>query len=272
MWVDADCECKGKQRRQRLKGRVDPLGLEADDDNGDMAMLMAFDSANAPRDELPVPSSLAELSAQVLPSAPPPPPPPKVSRLEPRGSFIRTRVSKKDKQAGKRELFAQTIAAAAAARQPPAAVDSAPTTTTTTAAEPVVLAPAESFVDDFLSAMADISTAAPSATSSAGGVGASAAWLSSARTSQQRARIERSERDQFKAVLQHGAFKQDPLDALREHLGNRLRLEQEAREAQQRQAAHADTLATHEVGATRRLERAITKNRKKAANKKGAAQ
>ncbi len=245
---------QGKQRRQRLKGRVDPLGL--DDDNVDSATAMAFD---APRDEAPVPSSLAELSAQVLPPAPPPTAP-KASWLEPRGSFIRTRVSKKDKQAGKREQFMQTIAAAAAARQPRSNADADTAAGDEPPQPPVAVPPAESFVDDLLSAMADIASV-PSADALKPKKPPTQPTV--VRTSQQRARMERFEQQQFHAVLQHAAFKHDPVEALHEHLANRLRLEQAEREARERSAAQASTLAAHEVRASRRLERAMAKNRTK---------
>jgi hypothetical protein len=219
--------------------------------------VMALDDERVQRDDVPVPESLDELRAQVVPE-PPPLPAPRKARLEPPGSFIRTRVSKKEKQAGKRQQFVDMLAAAAAARQPARAAAADATMAADADAAPAA-APTDSFVDDFLSAMADMKTA--SGSGSGGGVAVSA----STRTIQQRARIERSEQKQFKAVLSHEAFKSDPLGALREHVANRLKLEAEQRA---RQAASLSALDAQERGASRRLQTAMEKNRGRPTPKK----
>jgi hypothetical protein len=212
---------------------------------------MTLDDERVQRDEVPVPESLDELRAQVVP-VPPPLPAPRKARLEPPGSFIRTRVSKREKQAGKRQQFVDMLAAAAAARQP--GYGAADATMASDAGPAAVLVPpTDSFVDDFLSAMADMKTG-----SGSGGSGGGVAVNASTRTIEQRARIERSEQKQFKAVLSHEAFKSDPLGALHEHVANRLKLEAEQRA---RQAASLSALDEQERGASRRLQKAMEKNR-----------
>lgn len=215
--------------------------------------MMSVEDERVVRDTVPVANTLDELAAQVRPM-PPPLPPPRKARLEPAGSFIRTRVTKKEKQTGKRDQFVHMIASAAASRQQQRNNGANMLTDDTTDDRPP--APptgTDTLVDDFLSAVTELSSSSNSIALT------SAATSSKVRTSRQRARIELSEQAQFKAVLQHEAFKSDPLGALQEHLANRIRLEREQRE---RHAASLQTLEAHDAQASRRLHRAVKNNRR----------
>jgi hypothetical protein len=232
------------------------MGFDIDDDvTGNGARPMSVEDERVVRDEAPVPNSLAELAAQPRPM--PPPLPPSKPRREPAGSFIRTRVSKKEKQADKRNQFVHSLATAAATRHANAsmltddnaavAADDAPTQPSGT----------ETLVDDFLNAVTELSSSSTNTVSVA--PSNATAIAAKARTITQRARIELAEQAHFKAVLQHGAFKSDPLGALQEHLANRIKLEREQRE---RNAASLDALAAHDAQASRRLKRAVKHNRR----------
>lgn len=216
--------------------------------------MMSVEDERVVRDTVPVANTLDELAAQVRPM-PPPLPPPKKARLEPAGSFIRTRVSKKEKQTGKRDQFVHMIASAAASRQQLRNSGANMLTDDTVDQPPAPPTGTDTLVDDFLAAVTELTSssnnnALTSAATSAG---------TKVRTSRQRARIELSEQAQFKAVLQHEAFKSDPLGALQEHLANRIRLEREQRE---RNAASLQTLEAHDAQASRRLHRAVKNNRR----------
>lgn len=230
------------------------MGFDIDDDvTGERggARPMSVEDERVVRDEIPVPNSLAELAAQPRPA--PPPLPASKPRREPAGSFIRTRVSKKEKQADKRNHFVHSIAAAAAARQQQQQQQPSMLTDDDNNDAPPPPRGTDTLVDDFLSAVTELSASSNTAAV------APAHASSKARTIAQRARVELAEQAQFKAVLQHDAFKSDPLGALQEHLANRIKLEREQRA---RNAASLDALAAHDAQASRRLQRAVKHNRR----------